>query len=107
MGDEFDLDAFIAAEGEEEPFRFRFAGESYVLPPRLDVRALGALAAGKIFDGLRLMLGDEQWDRLQAAQATFDDRALKALFERYAAHTGTTMGEPSASTSSSPATATR
>ena len=95
----FDFDA-LAAEETGEPFRFRFGGEDYELPSRIDVRAVAAMAAGRMDDSLRMLLGADQWTRLQASPAVFNDHTFEALLDRYLAHEGTTMGESSASTSS-------
>jgi hypothetical protein len=104
LGDVYDLDA-LEHEAEEEPFFFRFGGEEYVLPPHLDIRAAAALGGGRIDDGLRILLGAEQWTRLQQADAVFDDRHLVALLEEYSSHIGVTLGELPASPSSLPSTA--
>lgn len=99
MSDEFDLDAFVS-EVTEEPFRFRFGGEQYELPARFDIRAVAALAAGRLDDALRMLLGVAQWERIQAVDAVLDERGLKALLDRYMAHSGVDLGEPLASTGS-------
>lgn len=88
----FDLDALIFEE-EERPFAFRFGGEHYELPAHMDVRAVAAMSAGRLDAALRMMLGAEQWERMQASPATLDDRHLSKLFEAYAAHAGVTVGE--------------
>lgn len=98
MGDVFDLDA-VGREAEGEPFVFRFSGTEYTLPSRLDMRAAAAFSAGRLDDGLRTLLGPEQWGQLQAAEGLFDDVALSALLNAYAAHIGITIPESQASTS--------
>lgn len=106
--EEFDLDALLADLDQNRPkFRFRFGGEAYSLPPKVDLRAAAAMQAGDLHAGLRLLLGAEQWERLCAAEATFDQDALTALMERYVAYTGASVGESSASTVSSASTAER
>jgi hypothetical protein len=105
MFEEFDLDALLADTPDPRPvFRFRFGGEQYTLPPSIDIRAAAALQAGKLWDGLAVLLGAEQWERMQASQSTFNGDALKALMDRYAKHTGAPLGESSGSTSSSSST---
>ena len=44
MSEVFDLDA-IGAEARGEPFRFRFGGEDYELPPSIDMLAVPAMVA--------------------------------------------------------------
>lgn len=97
----FDLDAVVAeGEGNPEPFEFTFGGDSYQLPPRIDIRAIGRLQQGDVLDALKVMLGDEQHARLMASPAVFNDTRFAALLEAYAAHQNTTAGESSASTPS-------
>jgi hypothetical protein len=106
MSDVFDLDA-LAHEANGEPFRFRFGGEDYELPPHMDIRAVAAMSAGRLDDALRMLLGDAQWTRLQASPEVFDQHKLLALFNAYGAHSGMTPGESSASTGSSASTPNR
>jgi hypothetical protein len=104
----FDLDAAVAeVAAGREPFRFTFGGENYELPPRMDIRALGMFTKGDVHDGLRLLLGADQFERMLASPAVFSDEAFGKLVEAYAAHQNTTVGESSASTSSSPSMAER
>lgn len=98
-----DLDA-IQNEADDKPFEFTFGGDTYTLPPRIDMRAVGAMSEGRVGDALRMMLGAEQWKRIQQAEAVLDDRKLGALMEAYAEHNGVTVGESSASVSSSAST---
>lgn len=102
----FDLDAFIA-EAEATPFEFKFAGETYVIAAHMDLRASLALDEGDLGGALRIMLGPEQWERLRAADATFDRRALLKLLAEYARHSGTALGESLASAGSSRSTGRR
>lgn len=103
----YDLDAVLAEREEKSPFTFPFDGAKYVLPPRPDIRAAAALSAGRLDDGLRLLLGTEQWDRMQASTKVFDDEALVGLLDAYMAHTGEDLGKSKASTRSSRNTAKR
>jgi len=100
----FNLDA-VVSESEALPFEFTFGGEDYVLPAQVDLLAAASLEGGKLYEGLRRMLGDAQWDRLVAAKSVMDDVKLKALMEAYAAHVGLSLGESEGSTVSSKSTA--
>lgn len=99
----FDLDALIA-EAAAEPFTFLFGGEEYVCPPTIDIRAVSALAAGDLVGALRIMVGDDQWARLEASPQTLGVAAIGKLIEAYAEHQGVSVGESSGSSSSSPST---
>jgi hypothetical protein len=96
----FDLDAVLAEGVAPTPFRFRFGGEDYELPAHVDLRAIAAFDAGRLDDALRLMLGAEQYQRLQRSSAVFDQQAFVALFEAYSEHEGSNLGESPASTDS-------
>lgn len=105
----FDLEAAIAeAEGSEGPqpdWPFTFDGHEYVLPGQMDIRAIAAISNGRLDDGLRLLLGTEQWDAIQASPKLFSSAMLEKLFEAYTAYTnGSDVGESSASTGSSKST---
>lgn len=104
MSDLFDLDALAAEADGKEPFRFQFGGEAYELPAEMDIRGAAALASGRVYEGLQMVLGDEQWERMQAADTVLTDKMLQALFEKYAEYTGASLGESSASTVSSRST---
>lgn len=95
----FDLDA-VANEAEGIPFEFTFGGEKYQLPPRVDFFAAAAFAEGDRKLGMHRLLGDEQWDRMCASAAVFDDSKLMALLDAYRAHIGASVGESDASTDS-------
>jgi hypothetical protein len=103
----FDLDKVLAERKKTPPFQFTFDGERYVLPGRPDVRAAAAMSAGRLDDGFRLLLGPDQWDKLQASPKVFDDDALITLMEAYQAHSGEDLGEFRASTNSSSTTVKR
>jgi hypothetical protein len=104
--DPFDLDAFIA-ESEGEPFTFVFGGDTYEMAPRMDIRAIAAMSAGRLDDALSMLLGAEQWERLQKVDAVFDSAAMSALFGKYAEHSGLDVPNSSGSTGSSSSTAGR
>jgi hypothetical protein len=100
----FNLDA-LASEGDGRAvFEFTFGGETYELPPEMDVRAASALSAGRVYEGLGMLLGDVQWSRMQAAEQILTEKMLSALLQEYAAHMGIDLGESSASTGSSRST---
>lgn len=99
MPEVFDLDA-VANEANGEPFRFRFGGEDYELPPSIDIRAVVAMQAGRLDEGLRALLTPAQWERVQASPSVLSGKVLLSLFEAYARHSGLTVGESSGSTSS-------
>jgi hypothetical protein len=100
----FDLDALAAEAEGVTPFEFKFGGEMYELPGSFDMRAAAALSAGKVYEGLEMLLGADQWSRMQAAEQVLTDTMLGGLLDRYAEHAGVSLGESSASTSSSAST---
>jgi hypothetical protein len=100
----FDLDALVR-EAETDPFVFTFGGEDYELPSQPDIRAVAAMTAGRLDQALTLLLGPDQWERMQSAEAVFDMTSLQALMEAYVAHGGTSLGNSQAPTSSSKSTA--
>lgn len=95
----FDLDA-VASEAAREPFTFTFGGDTYTLPPDVDLRIIGSLTSGDITDALRRMLGEEQWKKLEASPAVLTSDRFSALLNAYLAHSGLNVGEASASTGS-------
>ena len=117
MAEIYDLDA-IYAEVRAEPFRFRWSGRDWELPNfgDIDLRAAGLVAQietladednktgtiellSKVFE---YSFGEEQaalW-----AKTAQNVSALMKLFEAWQKHSGTSVGEPSASTGSSPST---
>lgn len=104
MSDVFDLDA-VEHEATGEPFRFKFGGREFTLPPSMDVRAVAMLTAGRLDDCLRLLMGEAQYEALVEVDAVFDTGKLRALFDEYARHTGVTLGNFGASPRSSKSTA--
>lgn len=92
MAEVFDLDAFIA-EKTGEPFRFRFGGADYELPPSIDIRIPGMLSNGDIAGAFRRMVGADQWERISASDAVLDQRAMLELVKRYVEHSGLGLGE--------------
>lgn len=102
----FDLDAFIADQAGE-PFVFTFGGVEFTWPARIDLRAEMALSEGRLWDALKLQFGPEQYDRFMESGVAFDTIAVRGLFSAHAAHMGSSLGESSASASSSETTAKR
>jgi len=99
----FDLDKVLAEEEERDDFTFTFDGETYTLPPAMDVRAIAAIAGGRLDDGLRMLLNPEQWQKIQDSPKVLTVTALEKLFDEYAAYAGVeSLGGSSASTKSSP-----
>ena len=79
----FDLDAAEAAarEGDVEPFRFKYRGETYEVPPGTEwpLSAMTALAAGNLPAAMGELLGVEQYAHLEATGIKLG--ALNVLFE--------------------------
>lgn len=101
----FDLNA-LRREVDGEPFQFKLGDELFELPMIPDQRA-GILFAAATTDpskterALRIMLGEEQWERLLAVPEVLDDEMLGGLMAAYGEHIGTTVGESPASSTSS------
>jgi hypothetical protein len=98
----FDLDAVLAERRDNKPpFEFTFDGETYYLPPHSDIRADAVLmSAGGLNEGLRLLLGPEQWERMKQSTKTFDYKSFLKLYDAYQTYTGEDLGESEASSSS-------
>lgn len=102
----FDLDKVLDEHEDRDPFPFKWDGQKYELPPVRDVRALGLLAAGRMLDGLQLLLGPEQFLQLQNSPKVLSAKRLRALLDGYGAYIdGLNSGESSASSGSSRSTA--
>lgn len=102
----FDLDKLLDDNEDRDPFAFTWDGEEYELPPVRDMRAIGAIAAGHIYDGLALLLGPDQWVRLQNSPKVLSAAKMRALLDEYNRYVdGLTVGESSASSRSSRSTA--
>lgn len=95
----FNLDA-VAAESTAEPFEFTFGGDTFTLPPSVDLLVIGSLTSGDVAAALRRLLGEEQFARLDANPAPFTSAQFTALLNAYLAHCGLDVGEASASTDS-------
>jgi len=96
MSEPFNLDAALG-----DPFRFTFCGEEYSLPPDITWAAGDLLSDGKIQEGIRELLGEDQWARLQEAPQPFGTRSFTAVLTAYNAHLGLDSGESEASSPSS------
>lgn len=92
-----DLDTILAEADERPPFTFRFDGETYTLPPDLDLRSIAAFEGDRLDDGLRLLLGPDQWERLQKSPKAFTNKHLDRIGRDYAKHRGEDLGESEAS----------
>lgn len=101
----FDLDA-LARESTAEPFRFRFGGAVFELPPTMDFRIIGALNDGRVDRAFRRMFTAGQWEQLETIEAVLDLNGMMELLKAYASHSGAALGESQASTPSSSNTAT-
>lgn len=102
----FDLDAVLAEEAEQPPFTFTFDRHKYSLPATPDVRAIAAITAGRLDEGLRLLLNPDQWQRIQDSPKVLTATALGKVFDAYIEYgDGLTVGESAASTRSSKSTA--
>ena len=103
----FDLDALLAERPGRPKYTFRFGGEEFSLPPKVDLRAAAFLSGGDLLGGLKSLLGVRQWERLCAVEDVFDTDALALLMDSYMAYAGVSVGESAASTASSKSTAER
>lgn len=97
----FDLDKLIAErqpKRRRKQFQFKFGGDTYSLQGELDTLALNALGGPHGNEGLRKLLGPEQYDRILASEAVMTDATLQELFSAYAKHLGgVELGESDAS----------
>lgn len=100
-----DIDAIMAERDEKPPYVFTFGGEVYSLPARIDIRAVAAMSRGDLDVSMRLLLGQAQWERLQASESVFNDETLTVVMDKYQEHMGEALGESKASTKSSRSTA--
>lgn len=91
----------IEREAKGEPWEFEFDGERYELPNDFDMRAASMLVDGDMRGALAMLLGDEQWQRLQASPKVFGIRALGELLQTWCQEIGVELGEFTASPPSS------
>lgn len=96
-----ELAAVTAEASEPEPFYWSFGGKDFVLPAKPDIRAFALLTKPeRIFDGLRILFGREQWEQVIESDDVLDDERFAQLLHDYTAHIGVDLGEWSASTRS-------
>jgi hypothetical protein len=105
MGEVFDLNV-LRREVEGEPFVFRLGDQEFELPMQMDQRAALLFGAaekdmGKAEQAFRLLLGEDQWDRLLAVPEVLTLDMLVGLMSAYGDHVGASMGESQASPPSS------
>jgi hypothetical protein len=83
----FDLSAAAAAEAARDPFRFRYKGKDYELPPQQDwpMAALQALSNGDLDAAMSPILG-KSYDALVAAGLTVG--ALNTRMDKVATQSG-------------------
>ena len=104
-GKPYHVDA-VLREADGDAWPFEFGGETYTLPSDFDMRAAVALQANRIEDALRIMLGEEQWDRLCASPYVFGAKQLDDIMSAYTEALGIDVGESQASSGSSSSTPT-
>jgi hypothetical protein len=96
----------VEREGAETPWEFDFDGDRYSLPPDFDMRAAAKLTNGDLHGALEMLLGAEQWQRLQASPKIFSLEELGKLLQSWASDIGVDLGEFTASPPSSRRTVT-
>lgn len=91
---DLDLDA-LAREAQEtpEPFTFRLHGHVFQMAAGSDAdfRALDEINRDNITNAIRLLLGDEQFDKF--VQKPVSMRTLRTLLEGWSNHKGLSLGE--------------
>lgn len=102
--DILDLDALVN-EAKGVPFQFKFGGDVYDLGSHMDVRAATLMAKGEVDGAMRILMGDEQWQRMMDSPQLLTVEAFIAIFNGFAAHSGVDLPNSSASASSSSSTA--
>jgi hypothetical protein len=88
-------------EATGDGWDFEFDGEVYTLPSDFDMRAAIALTTGALEEGLRILLGQEQWERIDASSKVFGMRELRRMLAAYCTEIGVDLGEFGASSGSS------
>lgn len=101
-GVDLDLDA-IAPPDPKEPFRFRFAGQVFTTldPFDTDIVAMRGAVDSDPGENLAMILGEVEWDRLEALEETFTLRHADLLVEGYFKHHGIHPGKQPGSQKSS------
>lgn len=108
MSEPFKLDGIDL--DEVEPFEFTWDGETYICasPNSTDIRHVGAILENVERDpasSLVLVLGEEQYARLENAPGVFTGKHLLALMEKWAEHHG--LDFPKSGGSAGPSKITR
>ena len=88
-------------------FRFTFGGREFTFPGHPDILWIDLVSKGAFHQALLLLLGQEQFDALDALDVTLDDTRFKALIERYNEHLGVDSGKSSGPSRSSALTRNR
>jgi len=94
-GGGFDLDAVLE---EGEPFAFTFGGQEFTFPGDPDIVALEFFDKGDLQNALYVLLGREQYERMDAIPAStarMGQKKFQALMEAYGTHLGVDPGKSS------------
>jgi hypothetical protein len=91
----------VSREATGKPWEFEFDGERYELPNDFDMRAASMLTDGDMRGALEMLLGTDQWHRLNASPKVFGIRALGELLQAWCRDIGVDLGEFTASPPSS------
>lgn len=86
----FNLDEIV---DDGEPFPFTFGGEDYEFPADPDLKFVEYLSEGAFQAALWTLLGEEQYQRLDASKARFTTKRAKALFDAYTKSLGIDSGK--------------
>jgi hypothetical protein len=70
-----------AEAADEEKITFEFDGDEYTVDADLDISALELVQDGKDVDGMRAILGDEQWNKFRLKHRKSSQ--LNALYRAY------------------------
>jgi hypothetical protein len=97
----------VTREADPQPWEFEYGGEVYQLPSDIDMRVVAALDGGRLDDAFRMLLGPEQWARLQDSECMFGPQQFGDLMQAYFEDLGLDQAKPLASTVSSKSTETR
>lgn len=96
----------LEREADEAPWEFSFDSETYRLPSQPDIRVITAFTTGDLERAFTLLLGAEQWQRLQGSPKLLGIKALQDLLTAYFTDAGMDAEKSTASTPSSNGTAT-
>lgn len=94
-GDETDVFDLDAIEQEGEPFTWSFGGEQFIFPGDPPVEAIEYLSKGDLQMSLWLLLGKDEYERLDALEARLTTAKFGALVDRYFKHIGVDLGKSS------------